>query len=69
MKKCSFLPAALGAGLAAGAAFWFHKRKNEEEAPRSGAPAPVMKLERELVKRMSDMIYYDRFQLDRKSVV
>ena len=62
-KKYSFLPAALGAGLAAGAALLFHKRKNGEEAPRSGAPAPVMKLERELVKRMSDMIYYDRFQL------
>lgn len=61
-KNKSFLPAALGVGLAAGAAFWYNKQKNNGNYQDS-VPAPQMKLEQELVKRMPDMIYYDRFQL------
>lgn len=59
-KNNSFLSAAVGAGLAAGAAYLYHKQKNKE---LSQMPAIPMNLEKELVKRMPDMIYYDRFQL------
>lgn len=69
MKKNSFLSAAIGAGLAVSAAFWYHKRKNPEEAPQHGMPAPVLGLEQELVSRMPDMIYYDRFQLAVQPVI
>ena len=61
-KNNAFLSAALGAGLAAGAAFLYHKQKNNEQS-KVKMPAPQMNLEKELVKRMPDMIYYDRFQL------
>lgn len=61
-KNKAFLPAALGVGLAAGAAFWYNKRKNNDSC-QDNVPAPQMKLEQELVKRMPDMIYYDRFQM------
>lgn len=61
-KNNSFLSAALGAGLAAGAAFWYHKQKNRKQS-KDEMPAPQMNLEKELVKRMPDMICYDRFQL------
>lgn len=61
-KNGSFLSAALGAGLAAGAAFLYHKQKNKEEV-RVKMPAPQLNLEKELVKRMPDLLYYDRFQL------
>lgn len=62
-KNNSFLSAALGAGLAAGAAFLYHKQKNREQSKGEMAPVPQMNLEKELVKRMPDMIYYDQFQL------
>lgn len=62
-KNNSFLSAALGAGLAAGAAFLYHKQKNREQSKGEMAPVPRMNLEKELVKRMPDMIYYDQFQL------
>ncbi len=61
-KNNSFLSAALGAGLAAGAALLYHKQKNREQS-KAELPAPQMNLEKELVKRLPDMIYYDRFQL------
>ena len=62
-KKNSFLSAVIGAGLAAGAAFLYRSRKNVQEEPGHGRTAPVMKLEQELVRRMPDLLYYDRFQL------
>ena len=62
-KNNSFLSAVLGAGLAAGAAFLFYKQKNREQSTDKSIPVPQMNLEKELVKRMPDMIYYDRFQL------
>lgn len=69
MKKYnSFLSAALGAGLAAGAAFLYYKQKNGEQS-KGELPAPPMKLEKELVKRMPDLIYYDRFALAVQPVI
>ncbi len=68
-KKKPILHAAMGAGLVAGAAFWFQKRRNDQEQHRRGSPVPVMKLEKELVKRMQDMLYFDRFELMVQPVV
>lgn len=67
-KNNSFLSVALGAGLAAGAAFLYHKQKTSEQS-KGEIPAPQMNLEKELVKRMPDMIYYDRFQLAVQPVI
>ncbi|MBR2048944.1 MAG: EAL domain-containing protein [Oscillospiraceae bacterium] len=68
-KNNSFLSAAVGAGLAAGAAYLYHKQKNREQRGDELMPVPQMKLEKELVKRMPDMIYYDRFQLAVQPVI
>ena len=69
MKKNNFfLSAALGAGLAAGAAFWYHQQNNREHSQEK-MPALQMNLKKELVKRMQDMIYYDRLQLVVQPVV
>lgn len=64
-KNNSFLSAAIGAGSDAGAVFGFKKRKNIE----SGMRVPPTNLEKELVKRMPDMISFDRFQLVVQPVV
>lgn len=62
MKKNSFFPAAIGTGLAAGAAFLFHKRGNVElSAPRSGGP--------ELAGRMAEFLRDDRFRLAVQPVI
>ena len=70
-KNGSLLSAALGAGLAAGAAFFYHKQKNkaEDQVKQPSMPAPQFNLEKELVKRMPDLIYYDRFQLAVQPVI
>ena len=67
-KNNSLLSAALGAGLVAGAAFWYQRQKNNEQE-KGAMPVPPMNLEKELVKRMPDMIYYDRFELAVQPVV
>ena len=61
-KNNAFLSAAVGVGLAAGAAYLFGKHKNNVPV-QAELPAPQMNLKRELVTRMPDLIYYDRFQI------
>lgn len=61
-KNNSFLSAAVGAGLAVGAAYLFSKHKKNVPV-QAELPAPQMNLKQELVTRMPDLIYYDRFQI------
>ena len=67
-KNSSALSLVLGAGLAAGAALFYHKQKNREDH-HIRIPAPRLNLEKELVKWMPDLIYYDRFRLTVQPVV
>lgn len=61
-KNNAFLSAAVGMGLAAGAAYLFGKYKNNVPV-QAELPAPQRNLKQELVTRMPDLIYYDRFQI------
>ena len=67
-KKIPLLSAVLGAGVASGVAMWLNRRNRAQEAKKEVSSNPG-KMEQELVKRMPDMIYYDRFKLAVQPVV
>ena len=65
----SILSAALGAGLAAGAAFFYHKHKNREADSIAKKGAAPLKPEKEMMVRMPDFIDDDRFRLAVQPVI
>lgn len=65
----SILSAALGAGLASGAAFSYHKQKNREEESIARKGSAPLKPEKEMVMRMPDFIDYDHFRLAVQPVI
>ena len=66
-KTVPFLAAIFGGCLVAGAAFFYQKKKDGE--PRGPMAEPQPNVQKELVKRMPDLIYYDRFLLAVQPVV
>lgn len=66
--KTPLISAIVGAGLAAGAAVWSRRQKNEKKAP-APMPAPAIKLETELQNRLVEFLEQDRFSLRIQPVV
>lgn len=66
--KKSLISAVVGAGLVAGAALLGRRRKTENK-PQVPVPAPVIKLETELKKRLTEFMEQDRFSLVIQPVV
>jgi len=67
-EKKSLISAVVGAGLVAGAALLGRKRKTENKT-QVPVPAPVITLETELKKRLTEFMEQDRFSLVIQPVV